>query len=61
MRDAGVASAGMIQRGASEDGAVLLVIVTHEAPERSVADALDRLDGSPSLIGRPMLMHILDV
>ncbi len=61
MRDAGVSIASMIQRGASEDGTVLLVIVTHEAPERSVCDALDRLDGSPSLIGKPMLMHILDV
>ena len=61
MRDAGVSIASMIQRGASEDGAVLLVLVTHEAPERSVADALDRLDGSPNLMGKPMLMHILDV
>ncbi len=61
MRDAGVSIASMIQRGASEDGAVLLVLVTHEAPERSVANALDRLEGSPNLIGKPMLMHILDV
>jgi len=38
---------------------VLLVMVTHEGPERSVAAALDKLDGSPSLLGPPMLMHIL--
>ena len=61
MRDAGVSIASMIQRAAGDAGEVLLVIVTHEAPERSVTDALDRLDGSPSLIGKPMLMHILDV
>ena len=37
MRDAGVSIESMIQRGAATDGSVLLVIVTHEAPERSVA------------------------
>jgi homoserine dehydrogenase len=61
MRDAGVSIESLIQRGAAPDGSVLLAMVTHEAPERCVADALDRLDGSPSIVGRPMLMHILDV
>jgi homoserine dehydrogenase len=36
-------------------------MVTHVCPERAVTDALDRLDGSQSITGRPMLMHILDV
>ncbi|HEX8447601.1 MAG TPA: homoserine dehydrogenase [Sphingomonas sp.] len=61
MRDAGVSIESMVQRGATPDGRVLLVLVTHICPERAVSDALDRLDGSPSITGRPMLMHILDV
>jgi homoserine dehydrogenase len=59
MRDAGVSIESMIQRGAATDGNVLIVMVTHEGPERSVAQALEKLDGSPSLVGPPMLMHIL--
>ena len=61
MRDAGVSIESMVQRGADAAGNVLLVLVTHVCPERAVSDALDRLDGSQSLTGRPMLMHILDV
>ena len=60
MRDAGVSIESMIQRGAANDGTVLIVMVTHVGPERAVVDALERLDGSQSLAGRPMLMHILD-
>jgi len=60
MRDAGVSIESLIQRGAAPDGSVLLVMVTHEGPERSVAAALDKLEGSPSVLGAPMLMHILD-
>jgi homoserine dehydrogenase len=60
MRDAGVSIESLIQRGAAADGSVLLVMVTHDGPERSVMQALDRLQGSPSLLGAPMLMHILD-
>ncbi len=60
MRDAGVSIERLIQRGAAADGSVLLVMVTHEGPEHSVSAALDRLEGSPSLLGRPMLMHILE-
>ncbi|WCT72818.1 homoserine dehydrogenase [Sphingomonas naphthae] len=60
MRDAGVSIESLIQRGAAADGSVLLVMVTHEGPEESVAHALERLEGSQSLIGAPMLMHILD-
>jgi homoserine dehydrogenase len=59
MRDAGVSIESLIQRGAAADGSVLLVMVTHEGPERSVAAALEKLEGSPSLLGAPMLMHIL--
>ena len=61
MRDAGVSIESLIQRGAASDGGVILVMVTHEGPERSVTDALARLEGSPSVLGQPMLMHILDL
>lgn len=60
MRDAGVSIESLIQRAAQDDGSVLVAIVTHEGPERSVAQALDKLRGSASLVGEPMWMHILD-
>lgn len=64
MRDAGVSIESLMQRGASQgedgaDGSVLVAIVTHEGPERSVAQALERLRGSQSLVGQPLWMHIL--
>jgi len=59
MRDAGVSIESLMQRGASADGSVLVAIVTHEGPERAVAQALDKLRGSSSLTGEPMWMHIL--
>jgi homoserine dehydrogenase len=61
MRDAGVSIESLIQRGTTPEGGVLVAMVTHEGPERSVSDALARLEGSQSLLGAPMLMHILDV
>jgi len=60
MRDAGVSIESLIQRGVATDGSVLLVMVTHEGPERSVVHALEKLEGSASLLGAPMLMHILE-
>ena len=59
MRDAGVSIESLMQRGATADGSVLVAIVTHEGPERSVAQALEKLRGSPSLAGEPVWMHIL--
>ena len=59
MRDAGVSIESLIQRGAVAGGGVLVAIVTHEGPERSVAQALEKLRGSPSLSGAPLWMHIL--
>ncbi|USI73756.1 homoserine dehydrogenase [Sphingomonas morindae] len=61
MRDANVSIESLIQRGQTPEGGALVALVTHEGPERCVADALARLDGSPSLLGQPMWMHILDV
>ncbi len=59
MRDAGVSIESLIQRGRVTDGSVLVAIVTHEGPERAVAQALDKLRGSPNLVGQPLWMHIL--
>jgi homoserine dehydrogenase len=60
MRDAGVSIESLIQRGALTDGSVLVAIVTHDGPERCVAQALEKLRGSPSLLSEPMWMHILE-
>ncbi len=59
MRDAGVSIESLIQRGVTTDGSVIVAIVTHEGPERSVAHALEKLRGSQSLAGQPLWMHIL--
>ncbi|MEG3164548.1 homoserine dehydrogenase [Sphingomonas sp. PB2P19] len=59
MRDAGVSIESLIQRAASGERGVLVAIVTHEGPERCVAQALEKLRGSQSLVGQPMWMHIL--
>jgi homoserine dehydrogenase len=59
MRDAGVSIESLIQRGANADGGVLVAIVTHEGPERCVAQALEKLESSASVLGQPMWMHVL--
>lgn len=59
MRDAGVSIESLIQRGVSADGHALVAIVTHDGPERCVAQALERLRGSQSLAGQPLWMPIL--
>jgi homoserine dehydrogenase len=61
MRDAGVSIESMIQRGEAPDGGVLLVMTTHAGPERDVMAAVAALSGSASLVGKPMVMPILDV
>ena len=59
MRDAGVSIESLIQRGTMADGSVQVAIVTHEGPERAVAQALEKLRGSQSLTGTPVWLHIL--
>ena len=50
----------LIQQGrGSADGEVLVAMVTHEGPERSVAKALELLDGSDSLTAAPLVLPIL--
>ncbi len=60
MRDAGVSIESLIQKGrADNEGEVLVAMVTHDAPEAAVTTALALLDGSPSLIAQPLVMHLL--
>lgn len=59
MRDAGVSIETMIQKGDSADGGVFVAMTTHEGPARAIEAALERLEGSPSLMGRPLAMPIL--
>ncbi len=61
MRDGGVSIESMIQKGEAEDGSVFVAMTTHDGPARAVQAALDRLEGSPSLTGKPMWMPILNV
>jgi homoserine dehydrogenase len=60
MRDSNVSIESLIQRGAMADGSAIVAIVAHECPERCITDALERLRGSPSMVGAPMLMPILE-
>ena len=61
MRDAGVSIESLIQKGrAGIAGEVLVAMVTHEGPESAVSEALQLLNGSASLAGQPLVMHILE-
>ena len=60
MRDAGVSIESLIQQGRdAQGGEVLVAMVTHDGPERCVAQALDLLDGAPALTGPPLVLPIL--
>lgn len=60
MRDAGVSIESLIQKGGNgSDAPVLVAMVTHEGPERCIAEALRLLEGSASLTEPPLVMHIL--
>lgn len=59
MRDAGVSIESVIQRGAHEDGSVLLVVVTHDSAERAIHDTLKQLAGSDKLLAEPVVVPIL--
>ncbi len=61
MRDAGVSIESMIQRGEAPDGGAFVVMTTHDGPMHAVDAALARLEDSPSMVGKPMWMPILDV
>ncbi len=59
MRDAGLSIESLIQKETNDDGSALIAMVTHEGPEQAINDTIAALSGSDSLIGEPMVMHIL--
>jgi homoserine dehydrogenase len=59
MRDAGLSIESLIQKETNDDGSALIAMVTHEGPEQAINDTIKALSGSDSLIGEPMVMHIL--
>ena len=58
MRDAGLSIESLIQREVT-DGSALISMVTHEGCEAAINATLNTLSGSDSLLGEPMVMHIL--
>jgi homoserine dehydrogenase len=58
MRDAGLSIESLIQREVA-DGSALISMVTHEGREAAIDATLKTLSGSDSLLGEPMVMHIL--
>ena len=60
MRAAGVSPDRLIPQGRPDEGReVLVAMVTHEGPERSVSEALKLLEGSESLTAPPLVLPIL--
>jgi homoserine dehydrogenase len=59
MRDAGLSIESLIQKETSDDGSALIAMVTHEGPESAITETIAALAGSDSLLGAPMVMHIL--
>lgn len=59
MRDAGLSIESLIQTESNEDGSALIAMVTHEGPEQAIDDTIATLSQSDSLIGEPMVMHII--
>lgn len=59
MRDADVSIESLIQKERSVNDAVLVAMVTHQCAESKIAATLEALSGSPSLMGEPMVIHIL--
>ena len=59
MRDAGLSIESLIQKETSDDGSALIAMVTHEGQEQAITATIAALSGSDSLLGEPMVMHIL--
>jgi homoserine dehydrogenase len=59
MRDAGLSIESLIQKDTSDDGSALLAMVAHSGPESVIAATIAALSGSSSVLGEPMVMHIL--
>ncbi len=59
MRDAGLSIESLIQQEATADGSALIAMVTHAGREQAITQTLAALKGSDSLLGEPVVMHIL--
>lgn len=59
MRDAGLSIESLIQKETNDDGSALIAMVTHEGREQAIDDTLSTLSKSDSLLGEPMVMHII--
>lgn len=59
MRDANVSIESLIQTEKTEEGSVLISMVTHDSRERNVSESLAALSSSTSLQAVPVVMHLL--
>ncbi|WP_430413827.1 homoserine dehydrogenase [Parasphingorhabdus sp.] len=59
MRDAQVSIESLIQTEKTDEGSVLISMVTHQSLERNVSDSLAKLSQSASLQAPPVVMHLL--
>lgn len=59
MRDAEVSIESLIQTEKTDEGSVLISMVTHQSLERDVIESLQKLSDSSSLQGAPVVMHLL--
>jgi homoserine dehydrogenase len=59
MRDAGLSIESLIQQEANDNGSALIAMVTHAGREQAITQTLSALAGSDSLLGEPVVMHIL--
>ncbi len=59
MRDADVSIESLIQTAKTDEGSVLISMVTHDSRERSVSQGLAALASSTSLQAVPFVMHLL--
>jgi homoserine dehydrogenase len=59
MRDAGVSIESLIQKETNTAGSALIAMVTHAGREQAITAAIAALSVSDSLLGEPMVMHIL--
>ena len=59
MRDAKVSIESLIQTEKTGDGSVLISLVTHDSLERDVLSGLAALSSSTSVVGEPLVMHLL--
>ncbi|MEO9599678.1 homoserine dehydrogenase [Parasphingorhabdus sp.] len=59
MRDAHVSIESLIQTEKTDEGSVLISMVTHDSSERNVTKSLAALSSSTSLQAAPVVMHLL--